>query len=501
VDVRGRRVAALVVEWHGRSDAPPYFRAIPAARKVEEAAVPRLGGLARAGEVLARSLANHEWRQRSCINLIPSEMTQSPLVRLLQVSDPMGRYAEHRELAAFGQEVFYYQGTDFIAWVEEQVAREMADFLGCRLIESRVISGQMANMTVFSALVDHRNRVDRRREPERIRLAMNNHIGKGGHLSSQPMGALRDYIARDPRTERPAVVNFPVREDNPYRIDLEATGRLLEEVNPEIIIFGKSMVLHPEPVAEIRAMVEGREDRPLIMYDMAHVLGLVGPHFQQPFRDGADLVTGSTHKTFFGPQRGIIGADFAEGSPDLTLWQAVRRRTFPGAVSNHHLGTLLGLLLAAIEMNTFKDQYQPQVIVNAKAFARALAAEGLDVQGDPAVDYTETHQVIVVVGYARGAEVARALEERNIVCNYQAIPSDEGFTASSALRLGVSEMTRFGMVERDFAELAGLFAAAVRDEKGIAQKVAEFRGRFREMQFCFEGEGFAAARQKLLGTL
>jgi aminomethyltransferase len=170
-------------------------------------------------------------------------------------------------------------------------------------------------------------------------------------------------------------------------------------------------------------------------------------------------------------------------------------------VSNHHLGTLLGLLLAAIEMNTFKDRYQPQVVANAKAFARGLAAEGLDVQGDPAVDYTETHQVIVAVGYARGAEVARALEERNIICNYQAIPSDEGFTASSALRLGVSEMTRFGMGERDFAELAGLFAAAVRGEKGIGQKVAEFRGRFREMQFCFEGNGFAAARQKLLGTL
>ena len=91
----------------------------------------------------------------------------------------------------------------------------MSAYLGCRRIESRLVSGQMANMTVFSAIVDWRNRVDRRREPQRIRLAMNNHIGKGGHLSSQPMGALRDYIARDPATERPAVVNFPVRGRQP----------------------------------------------------------------------------------------------------------------------------------------------------------------------------------------------------------------------------------------------------------------------------------------------
>jgi aminomethyltransferase len=80
---------------------------------------------------------------------------------------------------------------------------------------------------------------------------------------------------------------------------------------------------------------------------------------------------------------------------------------FPVAVSNHHLGTLLGLLMAAIEMNPFKDSYQPQVIANAKAFARALEDEGLEVQGDPEVGYTETHQVVVVVCYAKGCSVAQ----------------------------------------------------------------------------------------------
>jgi aminomethyltransferase len=217
-------------------------------------------------------------------------------------------------------------------------------------------------------------------------------------LSAQPMGALRDYIAKDPVTERFAVVNFPVREDNPFRIDVEATARLLEQVDPELIVFGKSMVIHREPVAEIRALVAGRKDPPLLMYDMAHVLGLIGPHFQEPFRDGADIVTGSTHKTYFGTQRGVIGMNAEEDTPRFALWNAVRRRAFPGMTSNHHLGSLLGLLMAAIEMNAFKDECQPQVIANAKAFARALEAEGLDVAGDPAIDFTETHQVIVRVG-------------------------------------------------------------------------------------------------------
>jgi len=501
VVVRGRPLRGQVVKWHGRSEAPPYFRAIPVGWEKPEARAARAGGIEKAQLLLKKSLENHQWRQQRSINLIPSEMTPSPLVRLLQVSDPVGRYAEHKELlAAFEQDVFYYQGTDFIAWVEERVMEELGEFLGCPLVEARIVSGQMANMAVFSGFVDYKNRTDRRRESQRIRLAMNNHLSKGGHLSSQPMGALRDYVAKDPVTERYAVVNFPVCADNPYKIDVDQTARLLERIDPEFMIFGKSMVLHPEPVAAIRKLLDQHETRTTIMYDMAHVLGLVGPHFQQPFAEGADIVTGSTHKTFFGTQRGVIGGNFAENTPEMALWKAIRRRAFPGMLSNHHLGTLLGLLMAAIEMSAFKDDYQKQVIANAKAFARALADEGLVVEGDPAVDFTETHQAILNVGYAKGCEVARKLEDNNIIVNYQALPSDESFTASSALRMGVSEMTRFGMKEADFAEFASLMADLVKRDMKIGDRVAELRGRFQTMHYCFDEEIVAPFKQKLLAT-
>jgi glycine/serine hydroxymethyltransferase len=235
------------------------------------------------------------------------------------------------------------------------------------------------------------------------------------------------------------------------------------------------------------------------MYDMAHVLGLIGPHFQQPFQEGADIVTGSTHKTFFGTQRGVIGMKFEENTPEFELWNAVRRRAFPGMTSNHHLGSLLGLLMAAIEMNAFKSQYQPQVIANAKALACALKEQGLDIAGDPAMQYTETHQVIVKVGYARGCDIARSLERNNIVVNYQAIPSDESFTASSGLRLGVSEMTRFGMKEKDCKAFAPWFAEAVRG-KNVAEEVAKFRQNFLAMQFCFDGKDTAELAARLLKT-
>jgi len=173
------------------------------------------------------------------------------MARLLSVMDPAFRYAEHKKSQAFyDASIFYYQGTDFIAEVEYLLADEMQKYLGCPEVETRLISGQMANMALFSAMIDYLNRADRKCEPRRIGQIMCNHIGKGGHLSAQPMGALRDFIAHDPHTERPAVINFPVLLGNPYKIDVPATMQLIDEFSPELIIFGKSMVLHKEPVAE-----------------------------------------------------------------------------------------------------------------------------------------------------------------------------------------------------------------------------------------------------------
>jgi aminomethyltransferase len=437
-------------------------------------------------DLIEKTIGNHNWRQKECINLIPSEMTISPVVRLLSTMDPAFRYAEHRKVKAFyDSEVFYYQGTDFIRDVEQRLKQELSNFLGCPEVEARLISGQMSNMTVFSAMVDFINRMDRKSEPRRIRRVMNNHLGKGGHLSAQPMGALRDFVSRDPKTERPAVTNFPVLSENPYKIDVDRTMELIEQFRPELIILGKSMVIHKEPVSEIRQFLDDVGIDAIVMYDMAHVLGLVGPHFQNPFEEGVDLVTGSTHKSYFGTQRGVIGSGFVENEKGYELWEAIERRSFPGSVSNHHLGTMLGLLAAAMEMNQFKDDYQPRVIANAKSFARALHNCGLKVAGDKEIDFTETHQVLLEVGYSKGAEMATRLESNNIICNFQALPNEEGFTSAGGLRMGVSEMTRFGMMEHDFEELAELIRDVIMHNMDVKEKVETFRARFLELQFCF----------------
>jgi len=456
---------------------------------------------------LARGLAgkacsNTLWRQRNTVNLIPSEQTMSPLVKLLTIADPSGRYAEHRKLEALGDiETYYYQGTGFIAEVELELIKGMKEFLGCSEVETRVISGQMANTTAFSGILDYLNRVDRKVEPRRFRYVMNHHIGKGGHLSAQPLGGLRDYVSVDPVTERRAVLNFPILADNPYNIDLPETGKLIKQYKPELIIFGKSMMLHPEPVREMAQMISDMKPKPIIMYDAAHVFGLLGPHFQQPLQEGADIITASTHKTFFGTQRGIIASNMSEETDYSELWESIERRAFPGSVSNHHLGTLLGLLMATYEMNTYGHDYQRQVIANAKAFALALNERGLQVEGDPTVSYTETHQVILRVGYNRGIEIASRLEKNNIIVNFQALPDDESFTCSSGLRMGVQEMTRFGMQEQDFKELAEYMGDVILDQKDIPQKVSNFRERFTKMQYCLPEEQAKPLVDKLIESV
>ena len=487
VDVRGKRLKAVIAPYHMRVDAPPFARPILYRPDEEESANPSGDRVPKALELIGRAVENHVWRQEQCVNLIPSEMTPSRAVRLLCASDPSFRYAEHKKVKSFyDADVFYYQGTEFIDEVEQLLVEEMKAFLGCAEVETRAISGQMSNTAVFSALMDWKNRLDRKHDPKRLGYIMNNHIIKGGHLSAQPMGALHDYIAIDPVTERHALVNFPVCADNIYKIDVEETRKAIEQYRPEFIIFGKSMVLHREPVAAIRKFVDDMGLQTTIMYDMAHVLGLIGDHFQKPFEEGAEIVTGSTHKTFFGPQRGVIGVNYKKGELKYGLWETIESRAFPGSVSNHHLGTQLGLLMAAYEMNQFKDVYQKAVVSNAKSFAKSLKAAGLDVAGDPAIGYTETHQVIVNVGYGTGPDVAMRLERSNIICNYQATPEEEGFTASGALRMGVNEMTRFGFGPKEFDQLANILADCILRGREVKEDIVRLRAGYQQMHYCFD---------------
>ncbi len=432
-------------------------------------------------DLFGRIRENNLWRQRKCVNLIPSENTASPLVKICEICDPAGRYAEHKRMK--GRDVYFYHGTDFIRRIEQEVGEAIKEYFQCSEAELRTISGQMANEVIFAGVTKFVNRSTPEGEFRKLRAVMNNNLGLGGHLSSQPFGALFNFVDIDPDTGKENCINFPVMESNPYRIDIPKMLETVRRVRPELVIFGKSMFLYPEPVKELADEVANWEDKPVIMYDMAHVLGIYGA-FQAPLADGADVVTGSTHKTFFGPQRGVVVSNMAKKTPLRKLWLDITSRAFPGSTSNHHLATLLGLLVATTEMNEFKDEYQNRILSNARAFAKHLSDNGLMVEGDPADGYTHTHQVVIRVSeHGEGSEIADRLQANNIIVNYQALPDDETFLFSSGIRTGVSEMTRYGMDEDDFGTLAELMARIILKNEDVADEVADFRNRYTVMRY------------------
>jgi glycine/serine hydroxymethyltransferase len=449
-------------------------------------------------KLVKKTEKNNLWRQRECINLIPSESTPSLLVKMCSIADASGRYAEHRTMK--GKEVYFYQGIDFIRDVEEDIRKEMQAYFNCTNVELRPISGQMANDIVFKAMVKFINRGRGTKLSRRMRAVINNDLKTGGHLSDQPMGALFNLIEENPATGKEFVYHFPGQKDNPYKTDTSKLRALIEEAKPELIIFGKSMFIYKEPVKFVYDLTKNMNPRPILMYDMAHTLGLYGA-FQDPLAEGVDLVTGSTHKTFFGPQRGIIVSNMDENSGLEKLWSEIKSRALPGSTSNHHLGTLLALLVASYEMNYFKNKFQTQVIANARAFAKALNERGVPVEGDATDGFTETHQVLIRVSkYGLGEEIALRLEQNNIITNYQALPDDDSFVGSSGIRMGVQEMTRFGMKEKDFEELAGYMAECIQKKRKVAEQVKVFRQRFQTMQYCLPAEKAAPLATRVLAS-
>ncbi|MCU0540186.1 MAG: serine hydroxymethyltransferase [Desulfobacterales bacterium] len=409
---------------------------------------------AKIGDIEALIERQDSWRD-GCINLIASENVMSRRARASAGSDFAHRYAEGHP----GER--YYRGTAFIDRIEAQLTADLKQLFGCERCEVRPISGTNANEAVFSRCVSPGDAV------------MVNSTPGGGHISHHRMGSLGKFT----RT----IIDFPLSPDG-YHIDVENTAWLIEKVRPKLIVLGKSLFLFPEPVRELSEAC--RHTGTLIMYDAAHVLGLIaGKRFQQPLAEGAWLMTGSTHKTFFGSQRGVILS-----SMDEEAWRKIDRGAFPGSSSNHHLHTLAQMAICTHEMMAFAEAYAAAVIANAKALATALDRLGFDVQGK-AHGFTESHQVAVNVKvHGGGEEVSRRLEAADIILNMNMLPHEplHRHDHPEGIRIGVQEMTRFGMGPAEMERIAELIHECLRGANGLREEVRRFRAAFRQVRFCFD---------------
>lgn len=401
-----------------------------------------------------------KWRSE-CINLIASESVMSPLAEKYFISDFSGRYNEHS-----GPER-HYKGTKYSYEIEELCNEIFRNKFDTDFVDVRPISGSVANLAIYGAFT----------KPGDILLSPG--IPNGAHISHTRIGLAGIRGLKN--------IDMFFDQEN-MNIDVEKTVDLIKKVDPKLIILGASMFLFPHPIREIRESI-GEDIK--IMYDSAHVFGLVyNKKFQNPLEEGADVITSSTHKTFQGPQGGIIIGNKMEEKE----WKKIENSLFPGVLSNTHIHRFPSLAITALEMNEFGEDYSSQTIKNAKALAESLNKEGFKILC-PNLGFTESHQVIAdIKEFGGGRIVADRLEECNIIINKMSLPWDSQDDATknpSGIRIGVQEMTRFGMKEKEMKTIAELFRKALIEKlnvEKVKRDVIDFRNRFQEIKYCFEAE-------------
>ncbi len=404
------------------------------------------------------------------IPLIASENVISPLQREMLNSDFNGRYAEgwvgHR----------YYQGNVFVDEVEQKGMEIARKLFGCTYADLRPISGTVANMAALFALTTPGD------------VIATPALSDGAHISTAKFGAVG--------MRGVSTVNYPF-DTRLMNIDVEGTRKLLLKVRPKLALFGMSMFLFPAPLKELSDTFE--EIGCTVWYDGAHVLGLIaGGQFQDPLREGAHVITGSTHKTFPGPNHGIILSNPRSEEMEKSL----RRAVFPGVTSSHHLHEMAALAVALDEMQKFGRRYASQTVRNARALAGSLHDRGFTVLAAEH-GFTSSHTIAVDVRkLGGGSECAEKLEKANIVVNKNMLPGDESSVHPSGLRLGSQEVTHLGMKRGEMEEIASFFERLLIRGEGVSsvrKDVIAFKRKFRKLEYCY-GEGYPAYRyEKFLG--
>ena len=391
--------------------------------------------------------------------MIASENILSPLVAKAVNSDLHGRYAEGLP----GRR--YYQGCDDFDSIESLGIESAKRVFNCNFTNIQSTSGTVSNIATLKALV----------KPGETITAVS--TADGGHISHARMGAVGVRGLN--------LVTYPWDIDR-MEPDIDASIKMIRETKPNLALFGQSVFLFPTPLKELADAAHDVGAK--VMYDGAHVLGLIaGGQFQDPLREGADVMTGSSHKTFPGPQGGLV----LSNSSDEKFHRKLNNSIFPGTCSSYHLHHVAGKAVALAEFEEFGTDYAKNIVANAKSLATALAAEGFDVLAEDR-GYTASHQVLTRHGEidsGAGRKAAELLEKSGIITNMNMLPGDTKAMQPSGLRLGVPELTRVGMGTDEMKDVAIFFSRALlknEDVSKIKSDVKLFKSNYQTVKYCFE---------------
>lgn len=387
---------------------------------------------------------DHErWRLQQVLNLQPSENVMSEAARALLATDFVHRYTlPARYAPTLGDAKNAYRGTRYTDQMEtlgEGLAREV---FGVSHASLKPLSGHLAGFLMLQAST---------RRGDRIMVISAEHGGYDGYMP----GFLPDYLDLK--------VDLLPFDENTWNLDPRKAADAVLDKRPKLVLVGASLILFPYNLRWLRGACD--DVNAVLAYDASHVLGLIaGGEFQRPFLEGVDILTASTHKSFPGPQGGMLlsnRADLFDRAMDTIMWRTQ---------DNAHWNRIAATAQVLLEMKAFGQAYAKQIVANSQALGKQLDKWGLPVKFR-SLGFSQSHQLHVDVPALKEKwgltpwEFADRLERNNLIVD-------------AVGRIGTNEITRMGATEEHMQTVAGLMTRAARGED-VRKEVEEMRAQLR----------------------
>ena len=369
---------------------------------------------------LKKALLKEKKRQSQNIELIASENYTSKSVRDLQGSILTNKYAEGYPGAR------YYGGCEYIDIFENKAIEYVTKLFKVKYANVQPHSGSSANMAVYRALLNHKDKV----------LGMN--LSDGGHLTH---GYKLNFSGIDYD-----IVSYGLNPQT-ERLDYDEIERIALKEKPKMIIAGASA--YPRKIDFKRFREIADKVGAYLMVDMAHIAGLVAAGLHENPCLYADVVTSTTHKTLRGPRGGIILTNNEE------IIKKINKVIFPGIQGGPLMHVIAGKAECFYEALLPEFiKYQEQVLKNIKAMVEVFKKKGVKIISGG----TDNHLILVDVYNSfgvTGKEAETILDKAHITLNKNTIPNETlSAMKASGVRIGSPAMTTRGLKEKDFEVIA-----------------------------------------------
>lgn len=379
---------------------------------------------------VANALTAEQIRQAEGLELIPSENYVSPAVLEALGSVFTNKYSE----GYVGKR--YYGGQENADAIEALAIERAKQLFNAEHANVQPLSGAPANIAVYFALLS----------PSDTVLGMD--LSHGGHLTH---GHPVTHMAKLYNFVRYKMKNIETGE-----IDYEELWEVAMREKPKIILAGFSA--YPREINYAKLKEIANEVGAITMMDAAHIAGLiVGKQLRNPFDDGFDIVTTTTHKTLRGPRGGMIMCkqEFAS---------VIDKSVFPGFQGGPHMNNIAAKAVAFGEALTLEFQeYAKQVLSNAQILATELMSNGAKL----VTNGTSNHLMLVDVVNSWGVTGKQAqalLDTVGITLNMNMIPDDARSPMDpSGIRLGTPAITTRGAKEADMKAIANWIAQVLQN--------------------------------------